>query len=476
MRSIRWRVAVWTTAGVLVVAAVASMAWYSAAARILRSEFDMRLDNEVRTLATLTRCVGGRVELEFSDELMPEYLAGDSPSYFQIWLQGGAVVERSRSLGDNLLPFPRLESQVSVAANLTLPDGRPGRAMSFSFAVVEGDAADRDDDQTGAQVPELAVPVAVVMVAQSRMALEERIAALRVSVMLVGLGLALGSAFAVTILVSLGLRPLRQLSKEVGALDPRSSLGALQIRGLPSELVPIRSRIDDLLLRMRDALDRERRVAANMAHELRTPVSELLSLTEVAVRWPEGQEQQQQTLATAHAIAHRMRALTEAVLRLQQPQQERLDLQVAEFSLSELVSELLDGGRQSGVVVQASVSAGVMVTSDQVALRIVLSNLIENAREHGVGGAIHCGLERRGNNAEFWIRNPAAGLEVSDLARLGERFWRSDKSRTSGEQPHFGLGLAIANDLCERVGAELSHHLDAGCLEARVRVPLAAVV
>jgi two-component system sensor histidine kinase QseC len=273
------------------------------------------------------------------------------------------------------------------------------------------------------------------------------------------------------VLVGFGLRPLQQLSDEVGALAPGAPPGSLHLQGLPRELVPIARRIDDLLARMQAALERERRVSANMAHELRTPVSELQSLTEVAMRWPEGEEHRARALATAHAIARRMSALTEAVLRLSQPEPDRIEVANARFDLGALVLGLLGADDPGREPVQVDIADNVTVTSDQVAVRIVLSNLIDNARKYGGDGPIRCNLHRIGDDVEFCISNPAGKLTGADLPRLGERFWRGDRSRTSNDRPHFGLGLAIAREICSRIGARLTHRLAAGRLEACLRLP-----
>ncbi|MCA8978160.1 MAG: HAMP domain-containing histidine kinase [Planctomycetes bacterium] len=470
IRSIRWRVAVTTTLGVLLVGGGAAAAWYSLASDILSSELDDELDSKVKTLATLTRCVGDALELEFSDELMPDFLPGKEPSYFQVWQRDGAIVERSRSLGERTLMFPSTSREEVAHWDLVLPDGRPGRAAALAFAVTEGDDVDAEDDPANSAVPPV-LPVAVIMAAKSRIPLDSRLASLRLSVALVGLGLAAGLAFVVGHLVGRGLRPLHRLSQEVGALDPRAGPGALPLNGLPTELFPIAHRIDDLLARMHAALERERRVTANIAHELRTPVSELQSLTEVAIRWPKDEQHLRRSLVSAHAVARRMNSLTEAILRLSNPEEARLTIESERFDLSELTRELLTESEGKVRPIEADLAEGVSITSDKVALRIILANLIDNAREHASEGPIVCRLARDDDVAEFCISNPAEDLDEDDVACLGERFWRNDATRTSGDRPHFGLGLTIASELCARIGAELSHRLVSGRLEVRVRMP-----
>lgn len=470
IHSIRARVAFLTTIGVVLVAGGAGLVWYSSAARILRSELDDELDTRVRTLATLTRVEGSGFELEFSDELMPGFLPGEDPSYFSVWREDGTLVEGSRSLATRPLPFPTLTPGTMLHRDLELPDGRPGRAAALSFLVTEG--IEEGPEETPAPTTTASIaPVAVVLVAKSREALDQRLAALAWSFALVGGGLVGGLALAVTLLVGWGLRPLQELSREVGRLDPRSTPGTLHRRGLPTELVPIASRVDDLLARMHGALDRERRVASHLAHELRTPISELKSLTEVALRWPGSGDHLQRSLASAHTIAGRMQALSEAVLRFSHPEHTRIAVQVESLDLAAVVRELVAGGRRSEVPIQALLPASLAVRSDPAALRILLGNLIENAREHATSGPISCELGADDSGVEFRIRNPASNLSPADLGRLGERFWRGDPARTADGASHFGLGLALALELCEALEARLSFRLEAGQLEARLHLP-----
>ena len=86
-----------------------------------------------RSLASLTELESGRVWLQFTDEVMPDFASRKHPDYFQIWLAGGAVVERSRSLGSRDLPRSGAPLDRPVLSDLTLPDGRRGaRSRSAS--------------------------------------------------------------------------------------------------------------------------------------------------------------------------------------------------------------------------------------------------------------------------------------------------------------------------------------------------------
>ncbi|MCA8950989.1 MAG: HAMP domain-containing histidine kinase, partial [Planctomycetes bacterium] len=422
---------------------------------------------------------GGGVVLEFSDEIIPDYLPQPQPSYFQIWLADGTVVERSRSLAGADLPRPPTAAGDDAFCDLELPDGRPGRAAVLEYAVTEGHPNYREDrggeirHQRGAgTVAAAAIPTAVAVVAIGRAPLDASLANLRLSVALIALGLSLASSIAVTLLVGLGLRPLEQLGEEVGRLAPGAPPGSLTADGLPRELAPIAHRIDELLGRVREALERERRVAANMAHELRTPVSELMSLTEVTLRWSDGETGLRRTVATARDIARRMATLTEIVLRLARPRGEALPLQRERFDLGALVRELAAAGPDAAAPIELDVAADVAVTSDPVAVRMILANLIDNAREHGSGGPIRCAVRATPTGgAVVRLENPASHLDPTDVQRFGERFWRADESRTAGDRPHFGLGLALAHELCDGIGARLSHRLADGRLEATLELP-----
>lgn len=486
LSSIRGRVGAWTSASLFVVAAAATLLWYSTASDLLANELDRRVTDQVLTLATLMRYEpeDGGLDLELSDEIMPIYLPGPNASFFQIWRENGSLLERSRSLADKDLASYPTAPHATTPWNLQLPDGRPGRAWTFELQVIEGHPLEKHIE-SGHPEAAAGLPRVTIMVAVSRLGLEETLASLRLQAFSIGGGLCALTTLIVVLVVRRGLRPLSRLSKEIGDLDPGCLPVALGVRVLPSELAPIRDRLNDLLPRILHAIEREHRVAANMAHELRTPVSELQSLTEVATRWPEDEEFRSRALKTAHAIALRMSTLTEAVLRLTRGSGKDVKIEHRSFDLTDLVYEiwrLKVGADRPDSQLVADQKREIRIVSDRAALLIVISNLVENALDHGGDHPVSASLRVQDAFAHFEVSNSVTEITEDDLTNFTETFWRKDSARATGASTHVGLGLSIASELCNRLGASLTHRLErhpnsgptSQCLTASIRVRVAA--
>jgi two-component system sensor histidine kinase QseC len=131
-----------------------------------------------------------------------------------------------------------------------------------------------------------------------------------------------------------GLRPLERLGEQAGRIDS-SALGEgarFPVDGLPVELQSIARRLNDLLGRLGESLARERRFSANLAHELRTPLAELRSLAECAIKWPDARDS-----AMDHevlAIARHMETLATHLLTLARGEQGRFEPALEEVDLA----------------------------------------------------------------------------------------------------------------------------------------------
>lgn len=461
-RSLRSTVILGTIVGVTVVSALASAAWYSTAAGLRREEFDLTLELQARTLATLLRWTDGALELEFSDELMPDFLPGLDPAFFEIWDHDGAVLERSRSLD-------RADLSVDLAGfgdeprafHLQLPNGSPGRAVGLRLQVHEGLPL---DPTFGGPAPGFDSAEAVVVVAHGVDSLATALDGLFLRAVVVGACLVLAAAAIVFVVLSRALRPLDRLSAEISAIHPAKPPTALAGGDLPLELEPIRARLDELLVRIRGALERERRVAADIAHELRTPVSELRSMTEVALRWPDDEEFRSRALEVAHTVAMRMTSSVDAVLRLARSRTSRSELDLQPIDLGDCVRAVWEGLPGSGAPgVQLEFLGSAEVRTDRASLEVVLSNLLGNALHHGGRGTVRCELVTGPVLLRLLISN-----ELRSSSETGD-----SQAEDGVASARTGLGLSIVSSFCELLGLGFSQHREAGRWVADLRFPRA---
>jgi two-component system sensor histidine kinase QseC len=472
VRSIRRTIAWGELLVGLCVMAVSILLFLSVARRILLGQFDRSLLEKSSVFATLVEQIGAEVELHFADELMPRFVADVAPDYFQIWLDDGSVLERSLSLAGHDLPERHGSLDQPLLFDLELPDGRPGRAIGTRYPIHHL----RPHPVTHAEPDRRDV---VVVVAVGRHDLDLALRRLTLAGIALGLLGAGGLAFLSWKVVTRGLSPLERVRARLAELEDgrRASLD-LEGPHLPSELEPVVHRIRSLTQGLQQSLAREKRLTANLAHELRTPVAELRALCESALLTPADGTFLQHALRENHAIALEMQRLLDTLLALARARVPMENAPRRPVQLAALVEQIGQGSRANPGASQVQIELAPERTSEPVlvhedALRVVLSILLRNASQHAPAGSpvrvrIEHGLER----TLLQVRNRAPGLRGEDRIHLGEPFWRAGREPTDSE--HHGLGLALARECAANAGFVLDLDLDQGDFVARITLPASA--
>src|SRR5262249_3538686 len=153
-----------------------------------------------------------------------------------------------------------------------------------------------------------------VVVARSAQKLRGDLVDLRLRLLGAGVALLLLGTIATSWLVRRGLAPLDRLAERAATIGPESLTERFPAGDEPSELGPIRDRLNDLRARLEAAFERERRFPADAAHELRTPIAELRAAAELAARHPDDPEAVAHALTTAGTSSARMERLVSSLL------------------------------------------------------------------------------------------------------------------------------------------------------------------
>ncbi|MFD2189380.1 sensor histidine kinase [Pistricoccus aurantiacus] len=236
------------------------------------------------------------------------------------------------------------------------------------------------------------------------------------------------------------------------ALEARNAgdLSPVEAKRLPKELVPVAEAVDQLLARLRRALEAERSFTANSAHELRTPLAAALAQVQRLRREaPPG---------SLHDRAGRIEAslrdlsrLSEKLMQLAKAESGGL-LAEAPRDVLPIVTHVVDDFRrtfEARLELSLPEEGQVVSSIDPDALAILLRNLIENALKHGQQDQpVEVVLS---NEGVLRVINAGTVVPAEDLARLTDRFTRAN-TRAGGS----GLGLAIAHAIAEGSGASLT--------------------
>ena len=258
------------------------------------------------------------------------------------------------------------------------------------------------------------------------------------------------------ILVSRGLQPLARIARARKARTP-DSLVPLEAGGVTEEAKPLVFSLNDLLARLKAALDAQRAFVADAAHELRTPLTALQLQVQLVER-AESESARAAALGELKSGLQRTAHAVQQLLTLARQEPGAAEYRFATVNLAELVRQsVIEHSRlaeSSGIdlgVTHADEAA--LVAGDADALRILLANLVGNALRHTPGGGrvdVSCGL--RGGRAFLDVADSGPGIPAADRERVFDRFYRRGGDNEAGS----GLGLSIVRAIADRHDAQVS--------------------
>jgi two-component system sensor histidine kinase QseC len=275
--------------------------------------------------------------------------------------------------------------------------------------------------------------------------------------LITGAFLAIGLVILTRISVRRGLRPLVDLKQQAGALTARNLSARLESKGPVAEISSLAIVLNNLLSRIEESFERERRMTANFAHELRTPLAELQIASDLALKWPDDQEAQENMRTTCLHVSKRMNGIVSRLLQLARLESHK-DV-VVEESI-ELQAVVKSEWQERAVIVEKRGLAlhqegAVRIESNMGLLRLLLGVLLENAMLHGAPNTtIRATASMHDGGALLQLSNEASDLKAMNLESLTERFSRQDEARTSSE--HLGLGLTLAGTVAQHLGVTLT--------------------
>jgi two-component system OmpR family sensor kinase/two-component system sensor histidine kinase QseC len=313
----------------------------------------------------------------------------------------------------------------------------------------------------------------MIQVAQPH-AMREAVAARSALRALVGpTALALALAALAWLAVTLGLRPVARLARDVQAREP-GDLRPVGGTSVPAEVVPLVGAFDALLERLARSQAAQRALIADAAHELRSPLTalslQLQSLDRDGVRPDSAQRDQLRAgVERATRLVEQLLALarSEAAADAAGARDVRLDA-LARTTLANALPLADAQGTDLGLVREDAVT----VRGDPDAIAALLANLVDNAIRHaGRAARVDVAVYRERDRAVLTVADSGPGIPAEDRQRVLGRFQRGPAAGANGT----GLGLAIVRAAVERHGGTLQL-LDSplGGLLARVELPAAA--
>jgi two-component system heavy metal sensor histidine kinase CusS len=255
-----------------------------------------------------------------------------------------------------------------------------------------------------------------------------------------------------------GLAPLRDMAGVAKGISASRLDQRLAVDTVPRELVDLAASFNGMLGRLEDSFRRLQEFSADIAHDMRTPVSNLMMQAQVAVSRAREPEEYREVLYSAIEEYDRLARMISDMLFLARadngqlvPGRERLDLAQEMGALCEFYEPV---ATERGV--RLSCAGSGEASGDRLMLRRAFGNLLSNALRHTPdGGEVRVEIAPAGAEAaRVAIENPGPPIPVEHLTRIFDRFYRIDPSRQrSGENA--GLGLAIARSIVVAHGGRI---------------------
>jgi two-component system OmpR family sensor kinase len=293
-----------------------------------------------------------------------------------------------------------------------------------------------------------------------------------------------GGPLAVILIAGIGwlvagvaLRPVERMREEAAAISASELDRRLPVPRTGDELARLGGTLNEMLARLEQALERERRFVDDASHELRTPLANLRAELELALRRPRSMEDLERVVRSAAEETENLSRLAEDLLVLARADRGRLPVRRERIDLAELVGSVIDGFRpraaEKGVGIESRIPDGETVDLDPLRMRQALGNLLDNALRHTArGGRIAVEAARANGQLALEVSDSGPGFAPELIPRAFEPFARSDPSRTRPDGG-VGLGLAIVRVVAEAHGgvAEAANRSGGGAA-VTLRIPI----
>jgi two-component system, OmpR family, heavy metal sensor histidine kinase CusS len=277
------------------------------------------------------------------------------------------------------------------------------------------------------------------------------------------------------IAVRRGLRPIHDVSALMSTVSAQQLDKPLPMVGVPHELHELASAFNRMLVRLHDSFELLSDFSSDIAHELRTPINNMMVQTQVIlsrdrdpVEYRTNLQSNLEELERLSRMVSDMLFLAKADISQVVPKREKIDLHEEMTRLFDFY-EALASERQ----VQLVLSGDAGFFGDRLMIQRALSNLLSNAirfTPNGMATIVNIGENE--HQAIVSIENPGPEIPAEHLPRIFERFYRVDASRREGHTDNVGLGLAITKSIVEIHGGTISAGSENGRTHFTVMFPL----
>src|SRR6266481_224219 len=257
------------------------------------------------------------------------------------------------------------------------------------------------------------------------------------------------SALIAVVVTRRGLRPLREMTESLGRIGPDQLKQRIGPTGWPRELQPLAIAFDEMLKRLDDSFTRLSQFSADLAHELRTPIANMLGEAQVALTRERTAAEYRETLESTVAECERLSRIVDNLLFVarvdaarEPTARKRFDARAAIEKIAAFYQTVADDHH-----VTISCSGAGQLYADPDLFERAVGNLLDNAlRFTAEHGSIRVAVSRHDSDFEVAVSDNGVGIAAEHLPRVFDRFYRAESSRGSDGA---GLGLALVKSIVD---------------------------
>jgi heavy metal sensor kinase len=412
---------------------------YTVTARGLKDQVDHSLQEAaaVAVRAIDQRGFGPFLPLEDLGAAFPELALLDK--FFQIFSPAGRITIQSPNLRRQEIPLSRTALETALSGKATLESARfKGEApiRLYSVPIIHDGRL-----------------INIVQVGTSLGPIEETLHRL-LFLMLITLPAALAAALVGGwLLAGRALRPVEDITRAAQRIAAGDLTQRLSVSQSVDEIGRLAATFNDMISRLEASFQEVRRFTADASHELRTPLTVMKGETELALRRPRPPEDYRVVLESSLEEIDRMTRIVDELLFLARADLGEVKLESLPVRLDAIVEDIQRQatvlGQEPGVQVIVGMVERVTVMGDELRLRELLLNLVDNAITYShPGGKVEIALTREGNEARLSVADHGIGIPPEAQARIFDRFYRTDAARAHAKKGT-GLGLSICKWIAE---------------------------